>query len=89
MDGQECDSVLKIYKKAVVAKDTTIASQDRTIKKQDERHTADEKLVKAVEKQRDDYKQEVDDKKKAIKWIKVGWVATTVVSVFVLVLALL
>lgn len=86
--GNECDTLLKVFKKVVIAKDTMITSQARTITKQDIRYITTKQLVDEKEIQKVIIEKDLKKARRRIKWIKVGWAITTVALTVTTVLAL-
>ena len=89
VNGQECDTLLKIAHQAIVYKDTTIASQKRTIEKQEVRQLDTEHLADEYKGQKEAAEQALKDEQKKKKWIFAGWGGTTVVLLAITILALL
>lgn len=89
VNGQECDTLLKIAHQAIVYKDTTIASQKRTIEKQEVRQLDTEHLADEYKGQKEAAEQALKDEQKKKKWILAGWSGTTVLLSVIAILALL
>ena len=70
VNGQECDTLLKIAHQAIVYKDTTIASQKRTIEKQEVRQLDTEHLADEYKGQKEAAEQALKDEQKKKKWSK-------------------
>ncbi|TXG79951.1 MAG: hypothetical protein E6R13_09055 [Spirochaetes bacterium] len=89
VNGQECDTLLKIAHQAIVYKDTTIASQKRTIEKQEVRQLDTEHLADEYKGQKEAAEQALKDEQKKKKWILAGWGSTTIILLTLTFLALL
>jgi hypothetical protein len=88
INGQECDTLLKISKLTINAQSKVITSMQTTITDQDTRfldatHLADQYLAEkqAVEK-------DLKKARRRLLWTKVGWAATAVIGAVTTVLAL-
>lgn len=89
VNGQECDTLLKIAHQAIMYKDTTIASQGRTIEKQEVRQITTQVLADQYKAQKEAAENSLKDEKTKKKWILAGWGTTTVLLLVITILVLL
>lgn len=85
IDGAQCDTALKVARAVIVAKDTVIASQKRTIAQQDTRNLTSEHLTDECETDKTALKADLKAANTKIKWIKAGWITTTIAETILLI----
>ena len=89
IDGAECDTLLKVANRTIVAQDTVIKSQAKTIVKEDLRYKTTEHLVNLCTTEKEVLKKDVKKLKNRLIWTKVGWAFTSVILTITTVLALI
>lgn len=89
INGQECDTLLKIANKVIIYKDTIIVSQQRTITKQETRYITTESLASEYKTQKETAEKALKDEKVKKKWILAGWAGTSILLTILTILALI
>jgi hypothetical protein len=89
VNGQECDTLLKIAHQAISYKDTIISSQGRTIEKQEVKQFTTQLLADQYKFQKEAAESALKDEKTKKKWLLAGWGGTTVFLTVITILALL
>ncbi len=87
--ASECDELLKQSKRDSLILQGIIQAKDSVITKKDVTIRNTQSIAEGYHEENEFLKAERDDKNRIIKWLKIGWISTSVSLVAVILLILL